>query len=206
MLKLLSLVSNILSSLPSSFASLKLLVEVDKDHSENETTNNGDTEHGQDDTVRLAIAVFRQVPHVRAGNITELGKGVDHSDGNCSLGRRTREGRRDPGVAAGLVSHWKCGDVKRDAHIQNNETGIGLGLQEEGNVSASSVEGGHTDDETDHSEKNRDSDVPKLKTQVSLMAKKYWNHYKPSLGFGQRAMRQRRRQEWRRPKGGRCKE
>lgn len=168
MLKRLCFVGNILLSLPSSFASLKLLVEVDKDHSENETTDNGDTEHGQDDTVRLAIAVFRQVPHVRPGNITELGKGIDHSDSNCSLGRRTREGRRDPGVAAGLVSHCKCRDVKRDAHIQNNETGIGLGLQEECNVSASSVEGGHTDDETDHSEKNRDSDVPKLKQASQL--------------------------------------
>lgn len=107
-LKLLRLVGDILSSLPSSFTSIKLLVEVDKDHSESEATDNADTEHGQDDTVRLAITVLRQVPDVRTGNVTELRKGVDHSDGNSSLGRRTREGRRDPRVAVGFVSHWKC--------------------------------------------------------------------------------------------------
>lgn len=58
-------------------------------------------------------------------------------------------------------------DVKREVHIQNNETGIGLGLQEESNVSASSVKGSHTDDETDHSEKDGDGDVPELKIRES---------------------------------------
>lgn len=76
----------------------ELLVEVLEEHAESIAADDGDAEHGCHDTVALAVAVFGEIPDVGAGDVTELTEGVDHGDGDGTLGWRTGEGCTDPGV------------------------------------------------------------------------------------------------------------
>lgn len=134
---------------PSLLALLELLVEVVEHHAEDEASDNGDTKHGRDNTITLAVSACLETPDVRAGNVTELGKGVDESDGDGTLGRGTREGGTDPGV-------------------EDDETGVGRGLQEEGDVTACNIEGGHADDEADEANADGTNDVEELSSRLDF--------------------------------------
>lgn len=91
-LDLCRLVGNIFSRVPvDKFALLEFLVESGERESEHPAAENRDTEHGSDDAVGLAVPILGQIPDVGAGNIAQLGKGVDGGQSNCTLGGRSRE-------------------------------------------------------------------------------------------------------------------
>lgn len=67
---------------------IDLLVEPDQDLPEPETTSDSHTEHGNDNSVGLSVAVLGHLPNVGTGDVAELGESVDEGDSNGSLRRR----------------------------------------------------------------------------------------------------------------------
>lgn len=122
-------------------ALLKLLVQLVKNNLKDVATDNGDTEHGGNDAVALAEPVLLKVPDVRSGDVAKLGEGVDHGDGNGTLGGGTRERGRDPGV-------------------EDDEAGVGASLEKESDVARGDVEGRHGDDETNQTNADGADNVP----------------------------------------------
>lgn len=130
-------------SIPRGLLLLKLLVKIDQDHTEDPEADNGNAVHGSDDTVALAVSVLLEIPDVRAGDVTELTECVDQSESDGTLGWGSREGGADPGV-------------------EDDEAGVGAGLEEEGDVAGCYVEGGHADDEAHETHEDGAVDVPDL--------------------------------------------
>lgn len=98
---------------------------------------------GKNDTIRLSVAVFAEVPDIRSGNVSELGKGVDEGNGDGSLGRWARESGRDP-------------------RVEDDEAGVRTGLEKQGDVSSSNVERGHANDKADQTDTDGPDNVPEL--------------------------------------------
>lgn len=129
--------------LPRPLSGLDLLVQVDEDHPEREAPHNRGAEHREHDAVALAIAVVLEAPHVAAGHVAKLAEGVDHGDGDGTLGGGSREGRGDP-------------------RVENDKAGIGRRLKEQGNVARSHVLRRHADYKANDSDTDRSNDMPKL--------------------------------------------
>lgn len=91
-----SLLSHIWSRLPRRLAFLQLLVEPDKDAPECKAAHNGDSKHGQHNSVALSEAVVAQAPDVGSCDIAKLTERVDHRDGDGTFGGWARERRADP--------------------------------------------------------------------------------------------------------------
>jgi hypothetical protein len=127
----------------SHLLQLKLLVEAIKHRPENEATHNSGAEHGERDGVAAAETVRGQAPDVRASDVADLRKRIDHGDRHRALGGRARERGRNPGV-------------------EDDEARVGAGLQEEGDVAGGDDLGRHADDEADHSHADWADDVPEL--------------------------------------------
>lgn len=66
--RLIGLLHNTLNGvrrvIPNLVLLLELLVKATEHKAENETADNGDTEHGGDDSVALAVTVLLEVPNV----------------------------------------------------------------------------------------------------------------------------------------------
>lgn len=87
------LLGNILPRVPAGkLALLELLVEAGEREPEEPAPGNRDAKHGGDDAVGLAEPVLGQVPYVGAGDVAELGEGVDGSQRDGTLGWGPREG------------------------------------------------------------------------------------------------------------------
>lgn len=134
---------NIGLGVPGALALLKLAVEVGQDGAEGQTSDDSQAEHGRDDAVALAVPVLLQVPHVAARHVAQLRERVDEGDGHGALRRRPRERRADP-------------------RVEDDEAGVGAGLEEERDVARRYVEGRHADDETDDAANDGADDVPEL--------------------------------------------
>lgn len=98
---------------------------------------------GKNDTIRLSVAVFAEVPDIRSGNVSELGEGVDESNGDGSLGGWTGKRGRDP-------------------RVEDDEAGVRTGLEEQGDVSGSNVERRHANNKADQTDTDGSDNVPEL--------------------------------------------
>ena len=127
----------------SNLLHLKLPVQAVEHRPENKATHNGGAEHSERDSITPAEAIRWQTPDIGARDVSDLRKGVDHGDRDGAFGGRAREGRRDP-------------------RVEDDETGVGARLQEEGDVAGGDDFGRHADYEADHSHADWADDVPEL--------------------------------------------
>jgi hypothetical protein len=131
------------NSIISHLLQLELLVKAVEHRPKNEAPHNSRAKHGERDGVAAAETVCGKTPNIRARDIPDLRKGVYHGDRDGTLGGRARERRRDPGV-------------------EDDEAGVGAGLQEEGDVAGGDDFGRHADYEADHAHADWADDVPEL--------------------------------------------